>query len=329
MNPLILDATTKSITVVLAGAKATNDCGVVSSWADNTGTVFTEGSTDTVTNGTTPVTIVAAPGASTRRIIKSIYIQNADTAPVTATVTYVSAGGSRVVAKVTLAIGDTWSTNGTYDTNGALKQQVASFSGILPVANGGTGLATLTTNSYYKGNGTSAPTARTYSEVRTDLGLSTSDSPQFNEVNVGAATDTTLQRSSAGILAVEGVVIPTISSTATFTNKRIDPRIVTAASYTTDTGTSLTVADCDQFQVTAQAGVLKFNNPGGTPVAGNKLIIRIKDDGTARALTYDTQFRAMGNALPSTTVISKTLYMGFIWNATDSKWDLVAVAQEA
>jgi hypothetical protein len=73
---------------------------------------------------------------------------------------------------------------------------------------------------------------------------------------------------------------------------------------------------------------LKFNNPGGTPVAGQKLIIRIKDNGTARALTYDTQFRALGSSLPSTTVISKTLYMGFIFNATDTKWDLVAVAQE-
>jgi hypothetical protein len=121
----------------------------------------------------------------------------------------------------------------------------------------------------------------------------------------------------------------TESSTTTLTNKRIEPRVVTAASYTTDTGTSLTVATADIFQVTAQAGALKFNNPGGTPVAGQKLIIRIKDDGTARALTYDTEFRAMGTALPSTTVLGKTLYMGFIRNHTDTKWDLIAAAQEA
>lgn len=119
------------------------------------------------------------------------------------------------------------------------------------------------------------------------------------------------------------------SATTTLTNKRINPRLVTAASYTTDTGTSLSVATCDQFEVTAQAGALKLNNPGGTPTGGQKLIVRIKDDGTARALTYDTYFRAMGVALPSTTVLSKTLYMGFIFNATDTKWDLVAAAQEA
>lgn len=152
---------------------------------------------------------------------------------------------------------------------------------------------------------------------------------QVSQLEVGHATDTTITRTGAGAIALEGIEIPTISSTSTFTNKRTNPRLVTAASYTTDTGTSLSVATCDQFEVTAQAGDLKFNNPGGTPLGGNKLIIRIKDDGTARALTYDTQFRAMGTALPSTTVPSKTLYMGFIYNATDTKWDLVAVAQEA
>ena len=129
-------------------------------------------------------------------------------------------------------------------------------------------------------------------------------------------------------LADAGIVAPavTLSNTATLTNKRIEPRIVTAASYTTDTGTSLSVATADQFQVTAQAGALKLNNPGGTPVAGQKLIVRIKDNGTAQALTYDTQFRASTDlALPTTTVLGKTIYMGFIFNATDTKWDLLAV----
>jgi len=119
------------------------------------------------------------------------------------------------------------------------------------------------------------------------------------------------------------------STTDTLSNKRINPRLVTAASYTTDTGTSLNIANCDVFEITAQAGALLFNAPGGTPLGGQKLIIRIKDNGTARALTYNAVFRALGNALPTTTVLSKTLYMGFIYNATDTKWDLVAVAQEA
>jgi hypothetical protein len=115
----------------------------------------------------------------------------------------------------------------------------------------------------------------------------------------------------------------------TLTGKRITPRVVTATSYTTDTGTSLNCDTTDRFIVTAQAGALKFNNPSGTGTESQFLTIRIKDDGTARALTWDTQFRAMGTALPSTTVLGKTLYLGFMFNITDTKWDLLASGQEA
>lgn len=140
-------------------------------------------------------------------------------------------------------------------------------------------------------------------------------------------TDTTLSRSSAGVIAVEGVVVPTVSSTNTLSNKRIDPRVVSGTSYTTST--TIDSDATDLYVITAQAGALLFNNPSGTPVQGQKLMVRIKDNGTARALTYGSQFRAIGTALPTTTVISKTLYMGFIYNSTDTKWDLVASAQEA
>lgn len=158
---------------------------------------------------------------------------------------------------------------------------------------------------------------------------STSTALGVGSIELGHATDTTLSRSAAGVLAVEGVTVPTISSTSTITNKRIEPRIVSAASYTTDTGTSLDVSTTDIFVITAQAGALLFNAPGGTPVQGQSLVIRIKDNATARALTWNAVFRAMGTALPSTTVLSKTLYLGFFYNSTDTKWDLVASAQEA
>ena len=42
------------------------------------------------------------------------------------------------------------------------------------------------------------------STARTNLGLGTGDSPQFTAINVGNATDTTVTRVSAGVIAVEG-----------------------------------------------------------------------------------------------------------------------------
>ena len=66
---------------------------------------------------------------------------------------------------------------------------------------------------------------------------------------------------------------------------------------------------------------------------GQKMTFRIKDNGTARALTWTTgsskAFRAIGTTLPTTTTISKTVYVGCVYNSTDSRWDVVAIAQEA
>lgn len=84
----------------------------------------------------------------------------------------------------------------------------------------------------------------------------------------------------------------------------------------------------DQYNVTALAANATFGAPTGTPADGQKLIIRVKDDGTARTLAWNAIYRAIV-ALPTTTTISKTLYLGFIYNAADAKWDLVAKSQEA
>ena len=119
--------------------------------------------------------------------------------------------------------------------------------------------------------------------------------------------------------------VTTASSTQTLTNKRITPRIVT----TTDDATA--VIDCDvtdQYQLTAVANATTFTVTG-TPVAGQKLLIRAKDAGVAKGLTWDAVFNAVGVTLPTTTVVSKTHYIGCVYNATTSKWDALAVAVEA
>jgi hypothetical protein len=112
----------------------------------------------------------------------------------------------------------------------------------------------------------------------------------------------------------------------TLTNKRITQRVGTVASHATPTPTA---DDSDMYTVTAQAEAAAFAAPSGTPTNGQKLIIRIKDNATARALSWNAIYRALGVALPTTTTISKTLYVGFIYNSTDSKWDCVAKTEEA
>lgn len=126
--------------------------------------------------------------------------------------------------------------------------------------------------------------------------------------------------------AVTDADLASLAGAETLTNKRITRRV----SSTADTATLTVDSDSyDGAKVTALAQALTVAAPTGTPTAMQPLIIRIKDNGTARALTWNAAFRAIGVTLPTTTVISKTVYVGCMWNAEDSKWDAVAVAQEA
>lgn len=97
--------------------------------------------------------------------------------------------------------------------------------------------------------------------------------------------------------------------------------VVSAATVTPTSSNDLVI-------ITAQAAALTLANPTGTWSQGKDLMIRIKDDGTARAITFDTKYRAIGVTLPTTTVISKTTYVGIIYNSTDDKFDVIGVTTE-
>lgn len=69
---------------------------------------FTESASDGTLNSTTEVTVVASPATSTRRLIRSITIQNRDTADVTLTVRYKSGASTRQIWKGALRPNETW-----------------------------------------------------------------------------------------------------------------------------------------------------------------------------------------------------------------------------
>lgn len=117
-----------------------------------------------------------------------------------------------------------------------------------------------------------------------------------------------------------------IKSTDTLSN-RINPRTTTEASSATPTINS---NNTDTHTITALATEITSmtTNLSGTPVNGQKLIIRILDNGTARAIAWGARFASRGATLPVTTVISKYLYIGLIYNSTASVWDCVAVVNE-
>jgi hypothetical protein len=106
---------------------------------------------------------------------------------------------------------------------------------------------------------------------------------------------------------------------------RINPRIVSAASG--DISPDVTVADA--YIRTALSAAIAINAPIGAPAQGNRLTFRLKDNGTARALTWNAIYRIIGTTLPTTTVISKTTYVTAVYNSDDTKWDVLDVKTQA
>lgn len=140
-------------------------------------------------------------------------------------------------------------------------------------------------------------------------------------IELGHATENSLTASS-GILSIEGVAIPTISNTATLTNKRITKRTGTTTSSATPT---INTDNVDFYSLTAQAeDITSFTtNLSGTPTEAQTLWIAITGT-AARAITWGASFEASTVALPTTTVTTARLDVGFVWNSITSKWRCVA-----
>ena len=117
------------------------------------------------------------------------------------------------------------------------------------------------------------------------------------------------------------------TSTQTLTNKRITQRVTTITSSATPT---INTDNCDDVDITALATAITSmtTSLSGTPTNFQKLIIRIKDNGTARAIAWGASYASMGGTLPTTTVLGKVTTVGLIYNTTTSIWGCVAVSQE-
>lgn len=143
---MILDATTKSLELVLGSAVAANQLKITADWVDMTTTATTGGNTTSSSNDTTGVTIAAAPAASTVRKVYAVNIYNADTA--TAAVTVRENDNSTLYTKVVISVPsgstlqytdtDGWSVvngSGSSGLAGVNQQSGTSYTPVLGDAN--------------------------------------------------------------------------------------------------------------------------------------------------------------------------------------------------
>ena|SRR3972149_1487782 len=141
------------------------------------------------------------------------------------------------------------------------------------------------------------------------------------------ASTSGIAKLTSGVLSVvtapSGTIVGT-SDTQTLTAKRVTKRTGTTTSHATPT---INTDNVDQYLITAQTeAITSFTtNLSGTPTEGQTLIISITGT-AARAITWGASFEASTVALPTTTVTTARLDVGFIWNTVTSKWRCVAVA---
>lgn len=112
----------------------------------------------------------------------------------------------------------------------------------------------------------------------------------------------------------------------------LSTKIKTRVQSVANSATITPNADTDDLvDITAIAQNFTIANPSGNLLNGQKLIIRIKDNATPRTISFGTSYVPGGASLPTTTVTSKILTLGFIYNTANAlnKLQLVASAQEA
>jgi hypothetical protein len=106
---IVLDSTLKSLEIKLAGVVTTNELDWTAHWVDVTSDESAApvyGSTDGTTNGTTAVTMVAAPASGHTRTVIGLSVTNNDTVAAIVTLQYNDNSTKRRIYKATFDVDD-------------------------------------------------------------------------------------------------------------------------------------------------------------------------------------------------------------------------------
>jgi hypothetical protein len=282
-------------------------------------TTLTAGSGISITNGSGSITIAATNSGTVTSVGQTF------------TGGLISVSGSPVTTTGTLALTVAGTSGGIpYFSSASTWATSAALAANAIVIGGGAGAAPATTTT-----GIGVVTA-IGSAVNTTGGLVTQSGTLAASALLlggGSATAITSTTTGSGVVTALGIAVnttaggfPTINGTATLTNKRIDPRVTSAASAATLTPD---VSAADVYAYTALAANLTINAPTGTPVDGDKLMFRLLDNGTTRTLTWNATYTVIGVTLPTATTANKTVYVGCVYNANNTRWDVIAVTTQA
>jgi hypothetical protein len=157
-----------------------------------------------------------------------------------------------------------------------------------------------------------------------DITASTSTALGVGSIELGHATDTTLSRSAAGVLAVEGVVVDTVSGTNTLTNKTLtNPTVNNYTEGVVAIGTVSSASTLSLTSGTVQTATLTastactFTMP--TATAGKSFILLLKQAATTGNGTATfTGVKWSGGTAPTiTATAAKMDILSFVADGTN------------
>ena len=123
-----------------------------------------------------------------------------------------------------------------------------------------------------------------------------------------------------GTTSTTWVQTPTnLNSTVGTLSARTAARVLAITSSATPT-INTDSYDCVNITALAAAITSMTTNLTGTPANFDQLEFRIKDDGTARAITRGASFITGVGTMATTTVAGKPLHEFYEWDTVQSKW---------
>jgi len=283
------------------------------------GTTGADVSSTVATGTTTPVITLSIPNASagSRGVLTSTDYTTFTNKQVALTVTTTGSGPASLTLGGTLNI--PYVVPPIYTFSAPLVNTAGTVS--MPAANG-------TTNGYLTG---------TFFTIFNNKANTNSSLSQFGTATTTSAALATVITDETGTGSLVFGTSPTLTSptlitpnlgnaTATTLTGRILPRVVTIVSTATP---AINTDLYDAVSITALATGISSISITGSPNNFDKLLFRIKDNGTSRTIAWGTSFVQMGASLPTSTVAGKILTIGFIYDSILTKWGCVVTTQQS